>query len=56
VVRNIDRELRVIGLKATSVYGDGLVYFLREDGSLASYNKKIHVPNPKQVQKVQRSL
>ena len=40
-----------IGLEATSIYGDGLVYFLREDGSLASYNKKIYVLNPKQVKK-----
>ena len=41
----------VIGLEATSVYGDNLVCFLREDGSLAPYNKKIHVLNPKQVKK-----
>ena len=27
-----------IGLEATSVYGENLVYFLREDASLASYN------------------
>lgn len=39
----------VIGLEATSVYGDNLVYFLREDGSLAKYDCKIHVLNPKQV-------
>ena len=42
----------VIGLEATSVYGDNLVCFLREDGSLAPYNKKIHVLNPKQVNKL----
>ena len=36
-----------IGLEATSVYGENLVYFLREDASLASYNRKIHVLNPK---------
>ena len=41
----------VIGLEATSVYGDNLVYFLREDGSLAAYPNKIHVLNPKQVRK-----
>lgn len=40
-----------IGLEATSVYGDNLVCFLREDGSLTPYNKKIHVLNPKQVHK-----
>ena len=39
----------VIGLEATSVYGDYLVYFLREDGCLAKYPTKIHVLNPKQV-------
>lgn len=40
-----------IGLEATSVYGDNLVYFLREDASLAPFNRKIHVLNPKQVKK-----
>ena len=39
----------IIGLEATSVYGDNLVYFLREDGCLAKYPTKIHVLNPKQV-------
>ena len=32
--------------------GDNLVYFLREDASLASFNRKIHVLNPKQVNKL----
>ncbi len=41
----------LIGLEATSVYGDNLVYFLREDAILASFNRKIHVLNPKQVKK-----
>ncbi len=41
----------VLGLEATSVYGDNLVCFLREDGSLCQFNKKIHVLNPKQVKK-----
>ena len=45
----------VIGLEATSVYGDNLVCFLGEDGSLAPYNKKIHVLNPKQVNKFKLS-
>ena len=45
----------VIGLESTSVYGDNLVCFLREDGSLAPYNKKIHVLNPKQVNKFKLS-
>lgn len=41
----------IIGLEATSVFGDNLVCFLREDGSLTPYNKRIHVLNPKQVSK-----
>ncbi len=41
----------LIGLEATSVYGDNLVYFLREDAALARFNSKIHVLNPKQVKK-----
>ncbi len=40
-----------IGLEATSVYGDNLVYFLREDAALVPFNRKIHVLNPKQVKK-----
>ncbi len=45
----------IIGLEATSVYGDNLVCFLREDGTLAPFNKKIHVLNPKQVKKFKDS-
>lgn len=41
----------LLGLEATSVYGDNLVCFLREDGALGRFNKKIHVLNPKQVKK-----
>ena len=41
----------LIGLEATSVYGDNLVYFLREDATLAPFNRKIHILNPKQVKK-----
>ena len=41
----------IIGLEATSVYGDNLVCYLREDGNLTPFNKKIHVLNPKQVKK-----
>ena len=39
------------GLEATSIYGDRLVYALREDGSLGRFQRKIHVLNPKQVKK-----
>ena len=45
----------IIGLEATSVYGDNLVCFLREDGSLTQFNRKIHVLNPKQVAKFKLS-
>ena len=41
----------VIGLEATSIYGNSLVYALREDGSLGRFQRKIHVLNPKQVKK-----
>lgn len=41
----------LIGLEATSVYGDNLVYFLREDATLAPFNSRIHVINPKQVKR-----
>lgn len=44
-------ERVVIGLEATSIYGDSLVYALREDGSLGQFQRKIHVLNPKQVHK-----
>lgn len=40
-----------IGLEATSIYGDSLVYALREDGSLGRFGRKIHILNPKQVKK-----
>ena len=41
----------IIGLEATSVYGEHITMFLREDASLASYNHKVFVLNPKQVNK-----
>ena len=41
----------VIGLEATSIYGDNLVCFLREDATLNPFDKKIHVLNAKQVKK-----
>lgn len=39
----------VIGMESTSVYGETLVYALREDGRLGQFQKKIHVLNPKLV-------
>jgi len=41
----------VIGMEATSVYGDNLMYFLRESGSLGRFDRKLHMLNPKQVRK-----
>lgn len=41
----------IIGLEATSVYGDNLLYFLKEDSALSNIDKHIHVLNPKQVRK-----
>jgi len=39
----------VIGLEATSVYGEPLVYFLKQDANISRFKPKIHVLNPKQV-------
>lgn len=41
----------VIGLESTSVYGDNLMYFLRETGKFSGFEKKLHMLNPKQVKK-----
>lgn len=41
----------VIGLESTSVYGDPLVYFLRQDASVNRFSTRIHVLNPTQVNK-----
>lgn len=41
----------VIGLEATSVYGDNIVLFLRESSELAKFKPDIHILNPKQVKK-----
>ena len=48
-ITSLSLDMVIIGLEATSVYGDNLVYFLREDATLAQFDKKIHVLNPKQV-------
>jgi len=45
----------VIGMEATSVYGDNLMLFLREDGSLGRFNRKLHVLNPKQVNQFKKA-
>ena len=41
----------VIGMEATSVYGDNLMHFLREDGDIGRFDRKLHVLNPQQVKK-----
>ena len=48
-VTSFSLDTVIIGLEATSVYGDNLVYYLREDATLVPYDRKIHVLNPKQV-------
>ena len=45
----------IIGMEATSIYGETLVYALREDGSLGRFQKKIHVLNPKLVDQFKKS-
>lgn len=39
----------VIGLESTSVYGEPLVYFLKQDPDVGSFKPHIHVLNAKQV-------
>ena len=51
VITSLSLDTVIIGLEATSIYGDNLVYFLREDATLAPFGRKIHVLNPKQVKK-----
>jgi len=40
-----------IGIEATGVYGDNLMCFLREDGALGRFVRRLYVLNPKQVSK-----
>jgi len=35
------------GLEATSVYGDDLIFFLKQEPSLKPYNTKVYLLNPK---------
>ena len=44
-----------IGIEATSVYGENLIFFLREDGALARFERKLFILNPKQVSKFKAS-
>lgn len=40
-----------IGMEATSVYGDNLMYYLRESGCLGRFERHLHMLNPKQVKR-----
>lgn len=51
VLQTLDDPDVVIGMESTSVYGDNLMYFLRESGSLAKFKRRLHMLNPKQVKK-----
>ena len=44
-----------IGIEATSVYGDSLMCFLREDGALGRFERTLFILNPKQVSKFKES-
>ena len=44
-----------IGIEATSVYGETLMCFLREDGSLGRFERNLFVLNPRQVEKFKAS-
>ena len=44
-----------IGIEATGVYGDSLMYFLRDDGATGQFERKLHVLNPKQVSKFKQA-
>jgi transposase len=48
-----DRNLPAVavGIEATGVYGDSLMCFLWEDGALGRFDRRLHVLNPKQVNK-----
>ena len=44
-----------IGIEATGVYGENLMTFLNEDGTLGQFEKALYVLNPKQVSKFKES-
>lgn len=44
-----------IGIEATGVYGENLMSFLNEDGSLGQFERNLYVLNPKQVTKFKES-
>lgn len=52
---NLSFNTVIIGLETTSVYGDNLVFFLRESSELSAFKHSIHVLNPKQVKRFKDS-
>ena len=44
------------GLEATSVYGDGLIFYLKQDKLLKNYATKVFLLNPKQVHNLKRPI
>lgn len=55
VLHSLDISQVVIGMEATSVYGDNLLYYLRESGSLGCFDRHLHMLNPKQVKRFRDS-
>ncbi len=51
VLYSLDISQVVIGMEATSVYGDNLLYYLRESGNLGCFDRHLHMLNPKQVKR-----
>lgn len=45
----------ILGMEATSIYGDNLLCFFREDGALGQFERKLFLLNPKQVKKFKDS-
>lgn len=55
VLQSLDIPQVVIGMEATLVYGDNLMRFFRESGSLDRFDRHLHMLNPKQVKKFRDS-
>ncbi len=55
VLQSLDIPQVVIGMEAMSVYGDNLMRFFRESGSLGRFDRRLHMLNPKQVKKFRDS-
>lgn len=51
VMTSLDLSSVDIGLESTGIYGQHLVYFLKEDGNLSQFIRRIFVLNPTRVKK-----